>query len=330
MRKAKIYVASRSFGQFSYEALRLVKSVAETERNPHNRAMNEEELLKVIKDVDGIIVGADRINREIIEHSRKLKIIVKHGIGIDNIDLKTATDNSIVVTFTPHANADSVADFTIGLILSIARRIPQAHMSTKNGKWEAIKFMGTEVCRKTLGIIGLGEIGYRVAKRAEGFDMNVLAYDPYVSQERAEEVSAKLVDLETLLKESDFVSLHVALTDETHAMIGEKEFNLMKKTAYLINAARGPVVDEKALHDTLKEEKIAGAAIDVYSKEPPGANFVLFNLDNMIVTPHIAAYTVEAMRRMDTMNAEAIVKFFNGEKPQYIANPEVLKKIELR
>ena len=289
--------------------------------------MSEEELLKAGEDVEGLIVGGDEISRKIIEHAKRLKIIARHGIGVDNIDLKAATDNNAIVTYTSHVNAESVADFTMGLILSVARRIPQAHLSMRQGKWEATKFIGAEVYGKTLGIIGLGGIGYRVAKRAKGFDVRILACDPYISHERAAEVSAELVNLETLLKESDFVTLHVALTDENRGMIGEKEFNLMKKTAYFINTARGQVVDERALYKALKERKIAGAAIDVYSKEPPSADFPLLRLDNVVTSPHIDAYTLEAIRRMDMMNAEDMVKFFKGETPRYVANPEVLKKI---
>ena len=330
MRRPKIYVTSRSFGLYFEGALELVKSVAEIERSPYDRAMSEEELLKVVEDVDGLIVGGDKINRRIIEHAKKLKIIARHGVGVDNIDLKAATDNGVIVTCTPHANAESVADFTIGLILSTARRIPQACLSTKQGKWEATKFMGAEVYGKTIGIIGLGEIGYRVAKRAKGFDMRILYWSRRRKINLEKELNAQYVNLETLLRASDFVTLHVALTDETRGMIGEKEFNLMKKTAYFINTARGPIVDEGALYKALREKKIAGAAIDVYSKEPPSADFPLFRLDSVVMSPHIAAYTLETICRMDMMNAEDIVKFFKGEKPQYVANTEVLERIRLK
>jgi len=330
MRISKVYVTSRSFGLYSEGALELVKSVAEIERSPYDRAMSEEELLKVVEDFDGLIVGGDRINRRIIEHAKKLKIIARHGVGVDNIDLKAATDNGVIVTFTPYANAESVADFAMGSILSAARRIPQACLSTKQGKWEATKFMGTEVYGKTIGIIGLGEIGYRVAKRARGFDMRILYWSRRRKINLEKELNAQYVNLETLLRASDFVTLHVALTDETRGMIGEKEFNLMKKTAYFINTARGPIVDEGALYKALTEKKITGAATDVYSKEPPSADFPLFTLDSVVVSPHIAAYTVETISRMDMMNAEDIVKVFKGEKPQHVANTEVLERIRLK
>ncbi|MEM1588927.1 MAG: phosphoglycerate dehydrogenase [Candidatus Bathyarchaeia archaeon] len=330
MSKPKVYITSRSFGQFSEEALKLIKSVAEVERNPYGRAMTEEELLSVVKGVDGLIVGNDKINKKVIECAKNLKIIARHGVGVDNIDLKAATDNNIIVTYTPHVNADAVADFTMGLILSLARNIPQAYVSIRQGKWEAIKFMGVDVCGKTLGVIGLGEIGYRVAKRARGFDMKILYWSRNRKVSIEKELSAQYVSLETLLRESDFITIHLALTDETRGMIGKKELELMKKTAYLINTARGPIVDEKALCEALKEGRIAGAAVDVYDKEPPDADNPLLRLDSVIATPHIAAYSRETMIKMDMMNAEDIVKFFKGERPLNVANPEVLKKLGLK
>ncbi|HLE75331.1 MAG TPA: phosphoglycerate dehydrogenase [Candidatus Bathyarchaeia archaeon] len=330
MKKPKVYVTSRSFGLYSEGTLELIKSVAEIERSPYDRAMNEEELFQAAEDVDALVIGGDKINRRIIEHAKKLKIIARHGVGVDNIDLKAATEKGVVVVYTPNANAESVADFTIGLILSAARRIPQACLSMKQGKWEATKFMGNEVYGKTIGIIGLGEIGYRVAKRAKGFDMKILYWSRRRKVDLEKELNAQYVNLETLLKKSDFVTLHLALTDETRGMIGEKEFNLMKKTAYFINTARGPIVNEEALYKALSEKKIAGAALDVYSKEPPSADFALYKADNALMFPHIAAYTVETISRMDRMNAEDMVKFFKGEKPQYVANPEVLAKIKLK
>lgn len=330
MNKPKVYVTSRSFGRYSEKALELIKSVVDVELSPYNRALTEDELLKEIRDYDGIIVGVDEINRRIIENAKKLKIIAKRGVGIDNVDLKAATDNNIIVTYTPKANSEAVADFTFGLILSVARNIPQACLSAKQGKWEATKFIGVEVYGKTLGIIGLGDIGSRVAKRASGFGMKILYWSRRRKPDVEKELKAQYVDLETLLRESDFVTIHLALTDETRGIIGEKELNLMKKTAYLINTARGPLINEEALYKALLEGKIAGAAVDVYSKEPPGTDFPLFKLDNVVASPHIASYTREAMNNMDMMVAEDMVRFFMGKKPLNIANTEVLEKIKLR
>jgi D-3-phosphoglycerate dehydrogenase len=330
MSKPKVYITSRSFGRFSKEGLEIVKSVASVELNPYGRTMSEKELLKAVGDAEGLIVGNDKINQKVIEHAKKLKIVARHGVGIDNVDLKAATKNNIIVTYTPSANADAVADFTIGLILSLARKIPQASLSIRQGRWEARKFMGVDIYRKTIGIIGLGEVGHRVAKRAKGFGMRILYWSRRRKPKVEKELNAQYVELETLLKESDFVSVHLALTDETRGIIGRKEFNLMKRTAYIINTARGQIVDEKALYKALKKQKIAGAAVDVYEKEPPDPDFPLFKLDNVIATPHIAAYSRETIVKMDMMNARDIVKFFKGEKPQYVANPEVLKKLSFK
>jgi D-3-phosphoglycerate dehydrogenase len=327
MKRPKIYVASRSFGQRCEEAIKLLESFADVERNPHGRALNEQELLKIVEYVDALVVGGDKIDRKMIENSKRLKIIARHGIGVDNIDLQAATEHNIVVTYAPHANADSVADFTMGLVLCLARQIPQSHISMSQGKWESPKFIGLELCGKTLGIVGLGDIGCRVAKRAKGFDMRVLYWSRRRKADIEKELSIQYVDFETLLRESDFITLHVALTNETQGLIGREEIALMKKTAYLINTARGSVIDENAIYEALKERKIGGAAIDVYPKEPPDTDDPLLKLDNVIKTPHIAAYTVEAVRRMDLMNAEDLAKFFKGERPTYIANPEVLSKI---
>jgi len=325
--KPRVYITSRSFGLYCKEALELVRSVADVEQNPYGRAMTGEELLRAVEGKEGLIVGNERIGREIFERAEGLRIVARHGIGTDNVDLGAATEGGVVVTYTPHANADSVADFTVGLMLSAARRIPQAHNSTRQGLWEATRFMGAEVHGKTLGIIGLGAVGRRVAERARGFGMRVLAFDPYVKPGKVEGV--ELVDLEALLGSSDVVTVHVPLTEETRGMIGEEEFEVMKRSAYLINTARGEVVDEEALYRALKGGRIAGAALDVYGREPPGAGFPLFELENVIVSPHIASYTWEAVGRMDMMNAEDLARFFRGEKPLYVANPEVLGKVNL-
>lgn len=325
MQKPKIYITSRSFGQRCEEAIRLLESFAYVERNPYGRALNEQELLQIVSDVDALIVGHDNINRKIIEHSKKLKIIARHGTGVDNIDLQAATEHNIVVTYAPHANADAVADFTMGLVLSLARQIPQAHMSMSHYKWEPAKFIGIELGGKTLGIVGLGDIGYRVAKRAKGFDMKVIYWSRRRKIDIEKELDIQYVELETLLRESDFITLHVALTNETKGLIGEREFSLMKKTAYLINTARGTVVDEEALYKALKNRQISGAAIDVYSKEPPDLEDPLLKLENVIKTPHIAAYTIEALQKMDLMNAQDLYRFFKGERPLYIINPKADK-----
>lgn len=324
----KVFVSSRSFGKHCPEAIDIIKQVADVERSTFEGPLTEDELIKILPLYDGIIIGVDEVTRRAIESSDRLKVIAKHGAGLDNIDLEAATEKRVVVTYVPAVNAESVADFTFCLMLALARNLIAAHNSTKAGKWESKEFIGSELYEKTLGIIGMGAVGSRVAKRAKGFDMKLLCLTEHAVKHRkeAEMYDIEFVDLPTLMKESDFITIHCALTPKTEGMIGEKEFALMKRSAFLINTARGPIVDEKALYKTLKEKRIAGAALDVYSREPPGATFPLFELDNVIVAPHIASYTTEALSRVDLVQARDIVKVLSGERPEFVANPKVLEK----
>lgn len=323
----KIFVSSRSFGRFSKEPEEMIKKIAEIEKSTFGRPLKEEDLVDVLPKYDGIIVGVDEITKRALESSDRLKVVAKHGAGVDNIDLKSATERGVIVTYVPGANAESVADFTIGLILALARNIVPAHQSTKEGKWESRKFMGTEIYEKSLGIIGIGTIGKKVVKRAKGFDMKIICNTghPEKHKEFAGKYGIEFVDLPTLLKESDIVSIHCSLNAQTEGLIGEKEFSIMKDTAFLINTARGPIVDEDAAYKALKEKKIAGAAFDVYKKEPPGASNPLYELDNVVLAPHIGSYTTEALNRVDIIQAQDIIKALSGERPQFVANSEIFE-----
>jgi D-3-phosphoglycerate dehydrogenase len=330
MKRPEVYITSRSFGIFCPEAMNLIESIANIKRNPYERPMKKEELVKELRDSEGTIIGGDRFDSEVIKNLRNLRIIARHGVGVDNVDLRAATENGIVVVYAPHSNAEAVADMTIGLMLSLIRHIPSAHISTKSGEWASKRFVGMELYGKSVGIIGLGSIGTRVAKRLRGFNVKILYYDKYrLTPDQEKELSVNYVPFDILLKESDIITIHVPLTDQTRGMIGKKELSLMKKTAFLINTARGLIVDESALYEALKKKKIAGYATDVYTHEPPERDFPLFKLDNVIVTPHIAAYTHEAIKRMDMMIAEDTVRFFKGQRPLHITNPEVLEKVRL-
>ena len=272
-----------------------------------------EELLNIISEYDALIVRSrTKVTKEVIDRAERLKIIGRAGVGVDNIDVDYATERGIVVVNAPGGNSVSAAEHTIGLILAIARKIPQGDRSVKEGKWERKKFVGIELRGKTLGIIGLGRIGYEVAKRMRCFEMNILAYDPYVSEERAKSVGAKLVSLEELLRNSDIITIHVPKTKETENMISYKEFEIMKDGVYIINAARGGIVNERALYDAIVKGKVAGAALDVYEKEPPDKDNPLLKLDNVVTTPHIGASTKEAQMMVGMTVAEDIVNFFKG------------------
>jgi len=276
----------------------------------------EDELIELLKGVDGIIAGSHPFTRRVLYSADKLKVISRTGAGFDTIDLKAATERGIIVTTTPEANSESVADFAMGLLLSLARQIPQGDKDVRAGHWTPR--MGVEVYGKTLGIIGLGRIGKRLAKRGRGFDMTILAYDTYTATAFAAQQDITYLPLDELLARSDFVSIHVPLTEETHGLIGERELRLMKPTAYLINTARGAIVDDASLARALKEGWIAGAALDVFATEPPFRS-PLLSMEKTILAPHTASFTKEAWARMAKEAAENVVKVFEGKQPSSVA-----------
>lgn len=324
----KVSITSRSFGRFHKDPVQKLKEIAEVIPSTYGRALKEEEMKKIVQGVDAIIVGDDPVTRSVIETGDKLKIIAKHGVGLDKIDLDSATDRGIYVTFTPGAVADAVADHTFALLLALARNIPQAQSSTRSGKWESKKFMGVELAGKTLGLFGFGRIGSRVAERAVGFGMKILVNVRHPDRIREEmaRLNAEYADKNDLLKNSDIVSVLIPLSPQTENFIGKNELQSMKTTAFLINTARGPIVNEEALYDALKNGEIAGAALDVYDEEPPREGFPLFKLDNVIVTPHTAGYTYEANYKMDMMNVSDVMKVLEGGKPEHLANPQVTEQ----
>lgn len=272
--------------------------------------IKKEELLKLIEKYDALVVRSQiKVDREIIEKAKNLKIIARAGIGVDNIDVETATQRGIVVVNAPGGNTTSTAEHTIGLIFAVARKIPQAYQSMKEKKWDRKKFTGMELRGKTVGVIGLGRIGYEVAKRCKALDMNVIAYDPYIPAERAQKIGVRLVDFETLLRESDIITIHVPKTKETTGLIDEREIELMKDGVIIINTARGGIIKEEALIKALMKGKIGGVGLDVYEQEPPNFDSPLFRFENVVTTPHIAASTKEAQISVGKIIAEDIVSF---------------------
>jgi D-3-phosphoglycerate dehydrogenase len=256
-----------------------------------------------IRDADALIVrSATRVTPELLDKAEKLRVVGRAGVGVDNIDLPEATKRGVLVMSTPGGNAVSVAEHTFALLLALARQVPRLDKAIHEGRWEKSSAAGTELRGKTLGLIGLGRIGSEVAVRAEAFDMRVLAYDPYISEAGAREMSVELVPLEKLLAESDFVSLHAALSPATEKIINATALEKMKKGARLVNAARGELIDEAALAEALKSGKLAGAALDVFAEEPP-KNSPLVGLANVIATPHVAGSTAEAQEEVGTQIA---------------------------
>jgi D-3-phosphoglycerate dehydrogenase len=314
----KILITPRSFASSSDKAIKMLTARGyEIQRNNTDQPYQKEEMLNLIKDIDGMIIGIDELSAEIIERADKLKVISKYGIGLDNIDLPMAIKKKIIVTNTPQANVDAVADLAFGLILSLARRIPEADQKTKSGKWE--KIIGKSVWEKTLGIIGLGKIGKQVVKRAQGFQMNILVFDLIKDKKFASRYSIKYVSLEKLLQKSDYITIHIPLNDTTRGMISYKELGKIKKEAFLINTSRGGIVDEQALYKALRNNQLKGAALDVYSNEPP-VESPLKELDNVIMTPHIGAYTEEAIENMGMQAAQNLIDVLEGRKPKNRVN----------
>ena len=274
---------------------------------------DEERLLELAKDVDAIIVRSKpKVTRKVIENAPNLKVIGRAGVGLDNIDLDAAKERSIEVVNSPGASSRSVAELAMALMFNVTRKIAFADRKMREGVWAKKQCMGFELEGKTLGIVGFGRIGYNIAKIAKAMGMNLLLYDPYPNFERAKEVGGKFVELEELLKESDVVTLHVPLLDSTYHLINEERLKLMKPTAILINAARGPIIDTNALVKALREGWIAGAGLDVFEEEPLPAGHELTKLDNVVLTPHIGASTVEAQMRAGVEVAEKVVKVLKG------------------
>ncbi|AIY89624.1 phosphoglycerate dehydrogenase [Geoglobus acetivorans] len=275
--------------------------------------LDEEELERIIENYDALVVrSSPKVTARIIDKAKKLKIIGRAGVGVDNIDVNYATQKGIVVVNAPGGNTVSTAELTIGMILAAARKIPQADKSVKEGRWERKKFVGKELRGKTIGIIGLGRIGYEVAKRARAFEMNVIAYDPYISEARAREVGVRVVDLDELVRNADIITVHVPKTKETENLIDEDEFEKMKDGVIVINCARGGIINEKALINALKSGKIYAAALDVYETEPPDFDSELFGFDNVVTTPHIGASTKEAQEIVGMIIAEDIINMLHG------------------
>jgi D-3-phosphoglycerate dehydrogenase len=276
-----------------------------------NEKTSREELLEKIGNYDVLIVrSSTKVDKEVIDRGKRLKIIARAGVGLDTIDVDYATEKGIIVMNSPTGNVISTAEHTLAMLFSLARKIPFAHMSMLQGNWDRKSFRGVELFRKKIGVIGLGKIGSEVAKRCLALGMEVLGYDPFISEEKAASLGVKLVSLEELIKESDFITIHVPLTDSTKNLITKKEIEKMKPNVRIINCARGGIVNEQDLADALNSGRIAGAAVDVFSKEPPEPSNPLLTAKNCILTPHLGASTEEAQENVSIEIAESIVKFF--------------------
>jgi len=323
----KVYITRR----IPEPGIEMIRKEHDVEVNPYDRVLTREELLQAVKGRDGILcLLTDKIDAEFFDAAGpQLKVVSNYAVGYDNIDVDEATKRGIVVTNTPGVLTETTADLAWALIMSVARRIVEADKFTRAGKyegWAPMLFLGQDVHGKTLGIVGMGRIGQAVARRAKGFNMKVLYNDiRRIPEELEKELNATFASMDEVIENSDFISLHTYLSPETYHLINEEKLKRMKKTAYLINTSRGPVIDEAALVKALKEGWIAGAGLDVYEFEPklvPG----LAECENAVLLPHIASASVETRTKMATMAAENLLAVLAGRMPPNPVNPEVMKK----
>jgi D-3-phosphoglycerate dehydrogenase len=311
----KVLITSRSFGPNCPAALERMRAAGcQLIFNDLGRAPNEAELIERIVGIDALIAGTEPITAAALAAADRLKVIARHGVGYENIDLDAARARGIAVAIADGAIADSVADMALALMLALARRLSQGDRAVRSGAWP--RLVGVEMRGKTLGIIGLGQIGRQVCRRAKGFGMQVVAYDPYPDERFARSWGVRYLSLDELLASADFVSLHAPVTPETRHLINPTTLAQMKPGAYLINTSRGELVDEAALAAALRQGRLAGAASDVFSKEPPGDN-PLLSLENFIATPHSAGQTEEGLRRMGEITAENVLRVLAGAAPLF-------------
>jgi D-3-phosphoglycerate dehydrogenase len=298
-----------------------------------NTKLTPEQLKEVIKDYDALLVrSSTKVTKDVINAGTKLKIIGRAGVGLDNVDLEAASKKGIIVVNTPGGNTISTAEHAFTLMLSMSRNIGLADASMKRGEWERKKFMGVELYRKTLGIVGLGRIGTEVAKRALSFEMRVLAYDPYLSMEKAKQLGIESVDLNTIYKESDYITVHTPLTDDTKHLVSDKAFEVMKKGVRILNCARGGIIDEAALIRAIESGKVAGAALDVFEDEPP-KDPKLLKMEKLLLTPHLGASTEEAQVNVAIDIANTVIDYLIKSCIRNAVNvpcvdPEILKAID--
>jgi len=278
--------------------------------NPQGKPLSEDDLIPLLSGCEGYIAGLDFITRKVIETTSKLKVISRYGAGVDRVDLEAAKEKGIVVCNTPGVNANAVADLAFALLLCIIRKIPLLDRQTREGKWP--RTTGFELYGKTIGIIGLGAVGKAVAKRASGFSMKIMANDPLINLEYAQANGIIATDFSEVIKEADFISLHLPLTDETRNIIDVEIMKAMKKGAVIINTARGGLIDENAAFELLKSGHLGGLGLDTYEMEPPGFS-PLFTLDNVVVTPHTGAHTTEATAAMAEVSVKNLIDVLSGK-----------------
>jgi len=316
LKSCRILVTPTSYGKTNSRLKTDLESqVGEVIYNPTSKPLPSTQVARLLKDVDGYIAGLDEIDRAALQTANQLKVIARYGVGVDNVDLAAAKEKGIIVTNTPGANSISVAEMTIGLILSLARRIPESVAATRSGGWP--RMSGITLENKTIGLLGFGSIGKQVARRLSVFDCHILAYDPYPDTTFADNYQVKLLPLEDVAAQSDFLSLHMPLLPETRAMVNSAFLAKMKKGSYLINTARGELIDDAALAGAITSGHLQGAALDVFATEPPGVDNPLMKLTQVLVTPHSSSHTDGATDAMGQMALDDCLSVLRNEQPKY-------------
>ena len=312
----KVLVTATNYSTYCSAAKALLEeNGVEVIENPFGRPMTREELLTVVGDIDGVVVGVDTWNEEIFAHAPKLRAMARFGVGVDNIDLAAAKAHGIQVTNAKGMNSNPVAELTVGLILSTLRNVPAFNASIREGKWD--RFMGRDLAGMTVGLLGFGDIAQRVAKKLSGFDVSICAYDLYPNLEKARELNVEMVSMEEALHRADVVCMHLPSLPATHHIMDARTFGMMKDGSYFINTARGALVDETALAQALRSGKLTAAAIDVFDQEPVRRDNPLFALPNLFATPHTAAETYD---NVGLATARQLLDVFAGKKPNNLLN----------
>jgi D-3-phosphoglycerate dehydrogenase len=323
MKRFTVLIEARPFCAFDNTPMEQLIDAGINLIDMRGAGVQEPKFVEALKQADAILCGNDLVvNDALLDMAPGVKAVAKMGAGLDTVDIDAAGRHDAIVFHTPGANNQAVADHTFALMLSVARKIMYCDNSLRAKRWEHTKIMGLEIWRKTLGLIGLGAIGRCVASRAKGFEMKVVAHDPFWPQEFASEQGIERMEIEQLLKVSDVVSIHAPLTSDNKGMIDAQALKTMKPTAILINAARGGIVNEADLHEGLKNNVIAGAGIDVFEHEPP-SDSPLLELENVVLTPHTAAFTFEGMNNMSVGVVEQLIEYQKGNKPEFLVNSEV-------
>jgi D-3-phosphoglycerate dehydrogenase len=322
MERFTVLIEAKPFCAFDQAPMQRLKNTGMDIIDMRGAGMEDPQFVAALNRVEAIVCGNDlRVDDTFLGKAPRVKAIAKLGVGLDTIDTEAATRHGVIVFHTPGANNQAVADHTFALILGVARKLVYCDRSLREKRWEHTKIMGFEIWQKTLGLIGLGAIGRCVALRAQGFQMKVVAHDPFWPTEFAVQHGIERMEIDELLKTADIVSIHAPLTPANKGLIDQRALGLMKPSALLINAARGGIIVEVDLYQALKHKVIAGAGIDVFEHEPP-TDSPLLELDNVLLTPHTAAFTVEGLHNMSVGVAQQLIAYYEGNKPQFIVNPE--------